>query len=147
MSGRTPFVDPRSKQTARLIGLAIALAVMWGLYLISLLGNVDPIGWLHGDSHAGRGKDALPPTVYLVLAVVGTIVLTIWTLVKNRGTFNLAKNGVRVEGRVTKIGIIGRAGMVPVTIAYPVDGVERKIRVDLPKDSELPGRSDRDRRL
>lgn len=65
-----------------------------------------------------RPYDSSSPTIYLTLAVLSTAVGPVVALVQIRKAMSLARNGIEITGKVTKIGLLSASGLVHVECAY-----------------------------
>jgi hypothetical protein len=106
------------------IAAAMGVAFVWGLYLLREFAGFDFFAWL-------KNREPVPPVVYLIVAILGTIIIVIVTAREMRTSAGLALGGKYVDGKILRVGLISSHGMTPVTVAYVVEGTEYKKRTDM----------------
>ncbi|HWE95604.1 MAG TPA: hypothetical protein VG269_16690 [Tepidisphaeraceae bacterium] len=112
------------------IAAAMGLAFIWGLYFLREFAGFDFVAWL-------KNQEPVPPVVYLIVAILGTIIIVIVTARELRTSSALALGGKYVDGKVIRVGLLSSRGMTPVTVSYVVDGTGYKKRTDMLKGKSV----------
>ena len=110
-----------------------AVAVLlWSIYLLRAIFHFDVIAFLHNESDDLYHRENVDrTTLYLILAIVGTLIAAIWAFAKSRKISELVRNGVTTTGTVVEKSMLKHHGMVPTTITYTVDGKTYQFRKDM----------------
>jgi hypothetical protein len=112
------------------IAAGMGLAFIWGLYFLREFAGFDFLAWL-------KNHEPVPPVVYLIVAILGTIIIVIVTAREMRTSSALALGGKYVDGKVIRVGLLSSHGMTPVTVSYVVDGTGYKKRTDMLKGKSV----------
>jgi hypothetical protein len=114
---------------------AAGTAIAWGDFVLK---------WKTGRSlteivHRRAAERARPGDLQfdLIIAVVATVGLWLYAFLSVRKSRDLAVTGRQTSGTVVSKAIVGRYGLVPVTIQYFVEGVEYQRRIDMSADTAV----------
>jgi hypothetical protein len=102
-------------ENALLPGLLIAL--MWGLYLLSAIFDVDLLRYLQRRRQPGT------PFMYLVLACGVTVGSLLWAAYYVHRAWLLATRGVEVVATIKRVGRLKAGGMVRVDYEFWLNGL------------------------
>ncbi len=117
----------KAKAVRTQIQLTVGIIVfVWAIYLLKLFVGFDLMATL-------KGREPASPSIYLIGAMVFSVLTLAWQLPRIQKARALASRGVWTPGTVTAVSALRRNKMVPVTIQYTADGVEYKTRQDMPQ--------------
>lgn len=104
------------------------IVAVWAFYVSLAVFGVDLADRL---KRRQRSVDPLEVRVWFWVAIGTTVITVVVAGRRLRRLRRLVQRSAEAEGRVVAVGRVAKAGLVPVTIVYRVEGVEYKTRRDV----------------
>lgn len=104
----------------------IGAVALWVLYGVRAIFGVDL-------AQRWSRSEPAPTILYLVLAVLGSVVAGVWTAWNLKVRGRLLTHGKMVAGKVVAVAGYSSSGQQPVTFTYVVGGKEITLKKDLLK--------------
>jgi hypothetical protein len=115
-------ISPRLKRQIfweHSFGPAGGVVIAWSLYVADSVFGVDLIAIL---KNRGERPEFNPALLYLIAAIVATVICIVIAAVRMRKGWALARDGVEVTGTITSVGRIAMLGCVKVECRYSYQG-------------------------
>jgi hypothetical protein len=126
----TESIAQREFRTAVKVPIAkfgAVVLLLWLLYGLRLAG-IDLLGLM---AHNRAPGNPVPEFAYLMTAAAVSFFAIPLLILEIRKNQRLLKNGLRIEARFVSRSMLRKNGVVPVTFAYTVNGVEYTQRRDV----------------
>lgn len=108
------------------VGFAV---VFWIAFVLAAAFEIDVVAILRHRQYNTHSVG-----IYLALAVLASLVGPVIALIQVRRAFSLARNGMEIEGKVTRVGVLSKSGLVRVECAYTWRGMRFTHAWSHPKD-------------
>jgi hypothetical protein len=115
---------------------ALAMVLLWGLYLALAVFDVDILSYIK-RRHRETARDVDMEVLYFWGAIVGTALAAGFAWFSVRRALCLARDGVEVIGQVTKVGRFAKSGFVRVNYEFTLDGKTYKKAMSCLKETAI----------